>query len=117
MGWRGPMTQRQFETWMVWQLMEDERLDLTHQYLIQLTQEVFRLNFILCEKEKMPELKMEQFKLKFKRVNEKKAGPDPSIPTPSSKTPTRGMTSEEMAAIWGARLGATRKVNRKKGGG
>jgi len=63
MGWPGPMTHRQFLTWMRWLEEEDNHPSRTDNYLMQIAAEVCR---VLHRK---PEtVKLSDFVMKFKRV-------------------------------------------------
>lgn len=91
--------------------MDDEDItpSRTDQYIMQATQVVYGLHFILSEKK--PEIPLDTFKLKFVKKKAKAQGVQPKANGMSVKD-----KSAAMAAAWAARLGTTRKASTRKEG-
>ncbi len=94
LGWPGPMTQRQFVTWVAWLRVQWDRPDRTDGYLMQVAAEVRRGHVKNPRK-----VKLEDFRLKYDGGSSRKK---PAM--------TKEQATAMSKAVWMARLGDCPKV-------
>lgn len=105
LGWRGPMTHRQFRVWKAWLELDQERPSRSDHYAMQIACEVRRVPYAFVGKDPN-DVKLETFKLKRKQDGEQQQHQKPQGDCPWT---LEEMENKMLKQVWFARMGMSER--------